>query len=85
MATLKKSVTCYSQKVIPLAFDESMSYLEDIACLRHKLNEVINFVNDVIDEKITDYIDERFNDLMINAMYEAETETLVLYLSDNNS
>lgn len=84
MATLKKAVNCYSQKVIPLAFDESMSYLEDIACLKAKINEVITFVNDVIEDKINDYIDERFNDMMLNAMYEAETETLVLYLSDNS-
>ena len=84
MATLNKAVNCYSQKVIPLAFDESMSYLEDIACLKAKINEVITFVNNVLEDKITEYIDERFNDMMINAMYESETETLVLYLSDNS-
>lgn len=78
---IKKAINCYSQKVIPLAFDESMSYLEDIACLKAKINEVITFVNDVIDEKITEYIDERFNDIMLDAMYDASTETLVLYIS----
>jgi hypothetical protein len=78
---IKKTINCYSQKVIPLAFDESMSYLEDIACLKAKINEVITFVNDVIDEKITEYIDERFNDIMLDAMYDASTETLVLYIS----
>lgn len=78
---INKAVNCYSQKVIPLAFDESMSYLEDIACLKAKINEVITFVNDVIDEKITEYIDERFNDIMLDAMYDASTETLVLYIS----
>lgn len=85
MADLKKAKNYYSYKVIPLAFDESMSYLEDIASLRHKLNEVITFVNDVIEEKITDYIDERFNDIMLNSMYDAETETLILYVDHNNS
>lgn len=85
MADLKKAKNYYSYKVIPLAFDESLSYLEDIASLRHKLNEVIEFVNDVIEDKITDYIDERFNDLMLNAMYDAQTETLVLYLDSTNS
>lgn len=85
MADLKKAKNYYSYKVIPLAFDESMSYIEDIASLRHKLNEVITFVNDVIEEKITDYIDERFNDIMLNSMYDAETETLILYVDHNNS
>lgn len=84
MSNLKKAKNYYSYKVIPLAFDESLSYLEDIASLRQKLNEVIEFVNDVIDDKIVDYINQRFNDMMINAMYEEETETLVLYLSENN-
>lgn len=85
MSNLKKAKNYYSYKVIPLAFDESLSYLEDIASLRQKLNEVIEFVNDVIDDKIVDYIDKRFNDMMINAMYEEETETLVLYLSEENN
>lgn len=85
MADLKKAKNYYSYKVIPLAFDESLSYLEDIASLRHKLNEVITFVNDVIEDKITDYIDERFNDIMLNSMYDAETETLILYVDHSNS
>lgn len=85
MATLRKAVNCYSQKVIPLAFDESMSYLEDIACLKAKINEVITFVNDVIEDKIVDYIDERFNDIMLNSMYDSETETLILYVDHTNS
>lgn len=85
MADLKKAKNYYSYKVIPLAFDESLSYLEDIASLRHKLNEVITFVNDIIEEKITDYIDERFNDIMLNSMYDAETETLILYVDHSNS
>lgn len=81
---LRKAKNYYSYKVIPLAFDESMSYLEDIASLRHKINEVIEFVNDVIDDKIVEYIDERFNDIMLESMYDAETETLILYVSHEN-
>lgn len=85
MADLKKAKSYYSYKVIPLAFDESLSYLEDIASLRHKLNEIITFVNDVIEDKLTEYIDERFNDIMLNSMYDAETETLILYVDHSNS
>lgn len=48
--------------------------------LGEKINEVIGFINDTLDAEINEYIDRRFNELMINAMYEEETETLVLYL-----
>jgi hypothetical protein len=49
--------------------------------LGEKINEIVGFINDTLDAEINEYIDRRFNDLMINAMYEAETETLILYLT----
>jgi len=52
--------------------------------LGEKINEVIAFINDSLDASIQEYIDRRFNEMIINAMYEEETETLVLYL-DNQS
>lgn len=73
----------YHQKVIPLAFDESMSYLEDISHLKFKINEIIEFIDDVLEEKINDYINEKFNDIMLNSMYDANTETLILYLDNS--
>ena len=48
--------------------------------LGKKLNETICFINNVLEQKISDYIDKRFNDIMLNAMYDSETETLVLFL-----
>ena len=79
---LKPVKRCYSQKVIPLAFDESMSYLEDICHLKYKVNEIIEFIDDVLEQKISEYINIKFNDIMINSMYEASTETLILYLDN---
>lgn len=35
----------YCQKVLPLVYDESLSYLEQICKLRHKINEVIDEFN----------------------------------------
>lgn len=82
--SIKIARPCYSQKVIPLAFDESMSYLEQIAYLKHKTNEIITFIDDVLEEKINDYINAKFNDMIINTMYIADTETLVLYLDERS-
>lgn len=81
ISPLKRQV--YSQKVIPLAFDESLSYLEQIGGIKYKINEIIEFIDDVLEEKINDYINSKFNDMMINSMYDAQTETLILYLDSN--
>ncbi len=43
-----------------------------------------SFVKNELDKELKEYIDERFNEMMLNAMYDAETETLILYLSENN-
>lgn len=72
---------CYTQKVIPLAFDESLSYYENICMLVAKMNEIINFANNELSDKLKAYIDLRFNDIMLDTMYEEETETLIMYIN----
>lgn len=61
-------------------FDSITLYqiLQKLSC---KTNEIIHFINDLLEQKLNDYIDERFNDIMLDSMYEAETETLVLFLT----
>lgn len=75
---------CYTQKVIPLAFDESLSYYEQICRINKKVNELISIFNEQLTQELTKYIDERFNDIMLETMYDAETETLILYLNHTN-
>ena len=78
----KLNLKCYPRSIgaLPSSYLVSLSYEEQLLLLCKKQEEVIEFINDVLEQKINDYITERFNDLMINAMYEEETETLVLYL-----
>lgn len=38
------------------------------------------FVKNELEDALRKYINEEFNNMMLNAMYNAETETLVLYL-----
>lgn len=80
MDKIKNIKGCYSQKVIPLAFDESLSYYEDICMLVAKMNEIIDFANNELSEELKAYIDKRFNDIMLDTMYEPETETLIMYI-----
>lgn len=74
---------CFNaHKVLPLVFDESLSYYEQLCKLTHTMNEMINVLNGTIDESIMMYIDNRFNDIMLNTMYNADSETLTFFLED---
>lgn len=52
---------CCVQKVIPLAFDESLSYLEMLCGMLDKLNQTINEVNRM--SEIVDNIDVNFDEI----------------------
>lgn len=39
------------------------------------------FIKDELDGAIRKYIDEEFNNIMLDAMYDSDTETLILYLN----
>ena len=80
MEKINKACMCYTAKVIPLAFDESMSYYEQLCKLTAKMNELINFANNELTEQLKEYINQEFNNMMVDSMYDATTETLVLYL-----
>lgn len=66
---------------LPTAFLESMSYWEGLNLLVNKVNELINYANNQLTEQLEEYIDARFNDIMLDTMYDAETETLIMYIS----
>lgn len=84
MDKIKYVKQCCTQKVIPLAFDESLSYYENVCKLVAKMNEIIDFANNELSEELSEelkaYIDKRFNDIMLDTMYEPETETLIMYI-----
>lgn len=63
-------------------FDD-ITYYEILKKLSCKINEIIKFNNDLIEKKLNEYIVQIFNDMIIDSMYEADTETLVLYLQDS--
>lgn len=66
---------------LPSSYLASLTYEEQLLWLSKKTDEIIGFINNILEQKISEYIEEKFNDIMLDSMYEAETETLVLYLS----
>lgn len=48
------------------------------------VKELEDFINNKLDGAIDEYIQENFNDLMINAMYDSDNEKLILYKEVSN-
>ena len=69
---------------LPTSYAVSLSYEEQLMCIGKKTDEIIDFINTILEQKISKYINEKFNDMIIDTMYEEETETLVLYLNQTN-
>ena len=62
--------------IIPLEYEESLSYMEWLIQLTKNQNEISKLLSGNIDNVIEEYIDKRFDNLMINAIYNEETETI---------
>lgn len=68
--------------VLPTVYDESLSYGEELNKLVWKMNQIIQFANNELTEELKAYIDQRFNDMMITAIYDEPTETITLRLEE---
>lgn len=66
----------YCQKVLPLTYDNSLSYYEQLCKVTFKVNEVIQLINGDITKSLQEYIDQHFDELMINASYNEDTKTI---------
>lgn len=64
--------------IIPLEYAESLSYMEWLIKLTKNQNEMSKLLSGNIDSLIEDYIDKRFDNLMLNAVYDESSETIFL-------
>lgn len=64
----------YAYKILPLVYDESLSYYEVLNKVANKINEVIDYTNSIL----TDRIKELVSALVIDASYDEVTETLTI-------
>lgn len=72
---------CGSIGALPTSYLVSLSYEEQLIYLCNKMDEIINFINNKIDIQLKEYIDQRFNDIMLDTLYDAQTETLIMYIN----
>lgn len=69
---------------LPSSYLASLTFEEQLLWISKKTDEIISFINDILENKLNDYIELNFNNIMINTMYDSENETLVLYLSNES-
>ena len=84
MSNLKNVNTCNTRITIgslPTAFMESLSYWEGLNVLVNKMNEIIDFANNELTQELKEYINQEFNNILLDTMYDAETETLIMYIT----
>lgn len=70
------------QKILPLLYDDTISYEELLYSITNKMNEIIDYANGELNQAIIDYINQQFNNMFINAAYDSDTETIRLYLDE---
>lgn len=81
MANLNNiNLNCGMIGALPSSYMVSLSYEEQLLLLSKKMEEIINFMNNTLSTELKNYINNEFNNIMLNSMYEEETETLILYL-----
>lgn len=71
----------WSQKVLPLVYDDSLSYYEVLVKLVNKLNEVIDYVTDSLYETIEESIKEYF----VDVLYIENEECISFELEDSTN
>ncbi len=64
----------YVQKVLPLVYDDSLSYYEVLEKVVAKVNELIDYTENFTIEQIREVVSQ----LILEAVYDAETETIIL-------
>ena len=65
---------------LPSSYLASLGYEEQLLLLAKDIKQIVQFIDCTLKNVIVDYINNMFNSIMLNAMYEENTETLILYL-----
>lgn len=74
----------HCQKILPLVYDDELSYYEYLCKLTETMNTIINNINDEFKTLISQKIVEYFNTIMIDAIYKEDEETIYLKMKGVN-
>lgn len=74
-----RPIRFWSQKVLPLVYDDSLSYYEVLCKFRDKLNELIGFVTDNIEDMVKEVIEKYFAEIT----YTESTQSINFILEDD--
>lgn len=74
----------HCQKILPLVYDDELSYYEYLCKLTETMNTIINNINDEFKTLISQKIVECFNNIMIDAIYKEDEETIYLKMKGVN-
>ena len=66
------------QRVLPLVYDDSLSYLEVLGKLTNKINETIDYVDNITIDQIKEIMDE----LIASGFYTEATKTIKFEITD---
>ena len=70
---------------LPSIYASVLSYEEILNILACKINEIIHFMNNQLTDELKAYIDARFNEIMVQAIYSADTETIIFSIPEVNN
>jgi len=76
-----KPLRFYSEKVLPLVYDNSLSYYEVLGKVTKKLNDLIEAFN----EEVVDNIKEIVGKYFVSTIYDASTETITFTFEEENN
>lgn len=68
----------YCHKVLPLTYDDSLSYYEVLCKLTGKINEIVEYIN----TSFIDYVREAIGDIFVESTYDSTTKTLDFTFND---
>lgn len=72
---------------LPSIYSSVLSYEEQINLLYCTVNQILSIIDNDLTVFLKDYIDKRFNEIMVKAIYNPSTETIYFSIPevDNNA
>lgn len=71
-----------TQKVLPLTYSNSLSYMEVLGKLTDKVNEIITDINDNLTEYLTEFVEANLGDIWGDIIWDSTDKSLTFVLKE---